>query len=241
MSLPDKLSVITVVKNGACLLEETIVSVIAQKTTTAIDYLVVDGGSTDGTVDVIRKYADQISWWTSEQDNGIYDAMNKGWAAAADDSFVLFLGAGDKIVALPGSMSRYSRYDVVYGSVMMGEKTVFNPRADFHLKLYNSLHHQALLVNKALHPAPPFNCRYPLYADFDFNQRMKKSGVNFVFDPQFTGYARTGGVSDRQCFAESLRIISANFGILWAALAFTGYYAMKIVPFLKRLRPFREL
>ncbi len=238
MSLSDKLSVITVVKNGACLLEETIVSVIAQKTSTAIDYLVVDGGSTDGTLEIIKKYANQISWWSSEQDNGIYDAMNKGWAAAADDSFVLFLGAGDKIIALPGSMSRYSRLDVVYGSVMMGEKTVFTPRADFHLKLYNSLHHQALLVNKALHPAPPFNCSYPLYADFDFNQRMKKSRVNFVFDPQFTGYARTGGVSDRQCFAESLRIVSANFGLLWATLAFTGYYAMKIIPFLRQLRPF---
>ena len=62
----------------------------------------------------------------------------------------------------------------------------------------------------------------------------------FVFDSQLTGYARTGGVSDHQCFAESLRIVTANFGLLWATLAFTGYCAMKIIPFLRRLRPFRE-
>jgi hypothetical protein len=121
----------------------------------------------------------------------------------------------------------------------MGEKTVFKARADYHLKLYNSLHHQALLVNKALHPAPPFNCRYRIYADFDFNQRLKKSGANFVHSPEFFGYARPGGVSDTRNFVESLRIISANYGFLWAALALSGYYAMKFFPFLNRLRPYR--
>lgn len=240
MSSSSKLSVITVVKDAANLLEETIQSVIAQKAKTEFDYLVVDGGSTDGTLEVIKKYADQITWWGSEQDNGIYDAMNKGWAAAADDCFVLFLGAGDKIIALPDTMNRYSPRDVVYGSVMLGEKRIFIPRADFHLKLYNSLHHQALLVNKALHPAPPFNCCYMLYADFDFNQRLMKNGANFAFDPKFLCYARPGGVSDHKCFAESLKVIFSNFGILWAALAFAGYYAMQVVPFLKRLRPVRE-
>ena len=238
MSTVVRISVITVVLNAASYLEETIQSVIEKKTTVDLDYLIIDGGSTDGTVDVIRKYADQISYWTSEPDNGIYDAMNKGWAAAADDSFILFLGAGDRIISLPDTMSCYRLHDVVYGSVRMGEKTVFKARADYHLKLYNSLHHQALLVNKALHPAPPFNCRYRLYADFDFNQRLKKSGANFAYSPNFIGYACPGGVSDRHCFAETLRIISVNYGFFWAALALSGYYAMKVLPFLKRLRPF---
>jgi glycosyltransferase involved in cell wall biosynthesis len=240
MSGMGGISVITVVKNGACHLEETILSVIEKKATAEIDYLVIDGGSTDGTTDIIRKYADQISYWVSEQDNGIYDAMNKGWTAAANDSFILFIGAGDRIVSLPDTMSCYRQNDVVYGSVRMGEKTVFKSRADFHLKLYNSLHHQALLVNKTLHPVPPFNCRYRVYADFDFNQRLKKSGANFAYSPDFIGYARPGGVSDRHCFAESLGIIAANFGFFWSALAISGYYSMKIFPFLKQLRPFRE-
>ncbi len=240
MSKGTRISVVTVVKNGADHLEETILSVIEIKKTADIDLHVIDGDSTDGTIGIIKKYADQISYWVSESDDGIYDAMNKGWAAAADDSFILFLGAGDRIISLPDTMSCFSQKDVVYGDVRMGEKTVFKARADYHLKLYNSLHHQALLVNKALHPNPPFNCCYKTYADFDFNQRLKRGGAHFIYLPKFIGYACPGGVSDRSCFAESVRIIYINYGLLWVALAFAGYYAMKIFPLLKRLRPIRK-
>lgn len=240
MSSDQRITIVTVVKNGVGHLEETILNVIEKKAITEIDHIIIDGGSTDGTTGIIKKYADHISYWVSEPDSGIYDAMNKGWAAAADNSFILFLGAGDRILSLPDTMGRYGQKDVVYGQVRMGEETVFKSRADFHLNLYNSLHHQALLVNKALHPAPPFNCRYRLYADFDFNQRLKKIGANFIHSPDFIGYAFPGGVSDRRCFAESLDIISSNVGFLWSALAFTGYYAMKFFPFLKRLRPVQD-
>lgn len=240
MSVNGKISVITVVKNGAGHLEETILSVIKNMATTEIDYIIIDGGSTDGTTDIIKKYADHVSCWVSEPDNGIYDAMNKGWAAVVDNNFILFLGAGDRIISLPDTMNCYHQNDVVYGSVRMGENKVFKARADYHLKLYNSLHHQALLVNKALHPIPPFDCRYRLYADFDFNQRLLKSGAHFVYSPDFIGHARPDGVSDRPCLNESLRIISKNFGILWSTLALSGYYGMKFFPFLKRLRPIQE-
>ncbi len=240
MNCTGRISIVTVVKNGASLLEETILSVIKNMATTEIDFIIIDGESTDGTIDIIKKYADYILYWISEPDSGIYDAMNKGWEAAAENSFILFLGAGDKIISLPGNMSCYRPKDVVYGAVRMGERTTFKPRSDFHLKLYNSLHHQALLVNKALHPAPPFNCSYLVYADFDFNQRLLKCGVHFVYSPGLIGYALPGGVSDRHCFDETWRIISNNFGFLWATLAISGYYAMKAFPFLKRLRPFQE-
>lgn len=235
-----RISVITVVKNDACYLEETILNVIGKKTSAEIDHLIIDGGSTDGTVDIIKKYSDNISYWISEADGGIYNAMNKGWAAAADNSFIMFLGAGDRIISLPRDMGCYLQNDVVYGNVRMGEKIIFNSRSDFHLNLYNSLHHQALLVNKTLHIIPPFNSRYRLYADFDFNQRLKKNGANFVYSPEFAGYARPGGVSDQQCFKESLDIISINFGVMWALLAFSGYYAMKVLPFLRRFRSLQE-
>ncbi len=240
MNSTGKISIITVVKNEACHLAETILSVIEKKVTADIDLLVIDGGSTDGTLDVIHKYADHISYWVSESDDGIYDAMNKGWTVAADGSFILFLGAGDRIISLPDTMGCFSQKDVVYGDVRMGQKTVFKARADYHLKLYNSLHHQALLVNKALQPDPPFNCCYKTYADFDFNQRLKKSGAHFIYLPKFVGYARPGGVSDRHCFAESLHVITGNFGFVWASVAFLGYYAMIFFPFLKRLRPYQE-
>jgi len=161
MNSEFRISIITVVKNGAGHLEETILSVIEKKAKIGIDYIIIDGGSTDGTTELIEKYADQISFWVSEQDKGIYDAMNKGWAAAADDSFILFLGAGDRIVSLPADMASFLINDVVYGSVRMGENTFFKARSDFHLNMYNSLHHQALLVNKSLHPPPPLQLSLP--------------------------------------------------------------------------------
>jgi glycosyltransferase involved in cell wall biosynthesis len=241
MSDKQRISIITVVKNGADQLEETIVNVIGLKATVNIDYIIIDGGSTDGTTDIILKYTDHISYWVSEPDGGIYDAMNKGWAAAADDSFILFLGAGDMIISLPDIINCCHQKDVIYGSVHIGEKRIFKSRADFHLNLYNSLHHQALLVNKALNPAPPFNCRYRIYADFDFNQRLKKNGAHFIHSADLIGYAYPGGVSDRCCFSESLHIIYSNVGFFWSAMAFAGYYAMKFFPFLKRFRPIQEV
>lgn len=236
-----RLCVITVVRDGAPFLEATILSVLEQKERVDLDYIVIDGGSTDGSVDIIRRYADRLLFWVSESDRGVYDAMNKGWAAAGEDSSILFLGAGDRIVSLPDDMDRFGARDVVYGMVRMGEDRVFHPRGDFHLKMYNSLHHQALLVPKALHPAPPFDLRYRVYADFDFNQRLAKSGARFVYSPQLIGYARPGGVSDRSRFAETLRIVYRNSGILWAALAVSGYYAMKFFPLMRRLRPIRGI
>jgi glycosyltransferase involved in cell wall biosynthesis len=237
----SKISVITVVRNAARHLEETIQSVMDKKTKFKLDYLIIDGGSTDGTVDIIKGYSSQITYWVSELDSGIYDGMNKGWAAAAAGSFILFLGAGDRLISLPDTMDCYGCNDVLYGNVLMGENKVFTARAGYHLKLYNSLHHQALLVNKACHPAAPFNTHYMLYADFDFNQRLMKSGVRFIYSPQLLSYAYPGGLSDKQNFPESLRIIRKNFGVIWMLLALEGKIAMKVFPLLKRLRPLREV
>jgi len=241
MNSAARISVITVILNAASHLEETIQSVIEKKTTVDLDYLIIDGGSTDGSVDIIRSYAGQISYWVSERDSGIYDAMNKGWAAASADSFILFLGAGDRLVALPDNMDDYALNDVVYGNVLMGNNSVFTARTGFHLKLYNSLHHQALLVNKACHPGVPFNTSYRRYADFDFNQRLMKSGARFIYSPQFIAYAHPGGLSDQHCFSESLRIIRNNYGIFWVLVALGGRTAMKIFPLLKKLRPVRDV
>lgn len=241
MSTSGAISVVTVVKNDASHLEETILNVIEKKAKIEIDFIVIDGGSTDGTTEIITKYSDHISYWVSEEDNGIYDAMNKGWAVAAENSFILFLGAGDKIISLPDSLNSYLYDDVIFGSVVMGKKAIFTSRADFHLCLYNSLHHQALLVNKAHHPAAPFNTQYKIYADFDFNQRLKKSGAHFVHSIDFIGYARPGGVSDKRHFTESLNIVNKNFGLLWVILALLSYSATKIFPFLNRLQPIQNV
>ncbi|WP_219995008.1 glycosyltransferase family 2 protein [Thermodesulfovibrio sp. Kuro-1] len=87
------ITVITVVLNGEKYLEQTIQSVINQ-TYPNVEYIIIDGGSTDGTLDIIKKYEDYIDYWVSEKDRGIYDAMNKGVKVALG-SWIGFLGSGD--------------------------------------------------------------------------------------------------------------------------------------------------
>jgi glycosyltransferase involved in cell wall biosynthesis len=91
-----KLSIITINKNNAAGLEKTIQSVVAQ-TFSDFEYIVIDGASDDGGVDVIKKYADNITYWVSEPDAGIYNAMNKGIRAARGD-FCLFLNSADYLI-----------------------------------------------------------------------------------------------------------------------------------------------
>ena len=89
-----KISIITVVQNGAKTIEQTIQSVIGQSYP-EIEYIIIDGGSDDGTKDIIRKYEDHLSYWVSEQDGGIYDAMNKALSHVSGD-VVNFLNASDE-------------------------------------------------------------------------------------------------------------------------------------------------
>lgn len=88
-----RISVITVVWNDVTHIEDTILSVLGQ-TYKDIEYIIIDGGSTDGTVDIIKKYADRLAYWCSEKDGGIYPAMNKGVSHATGE-WVNFMNSGD--------------------------------------------------------------------------------------------------------------------------------------------------
>lgn len=205
----NRITVIIAVYNGKNHIEDTIKSVIDQPT--AIDLIIIDGGSNDGTVDVINRYKEDLYAFTSEPDDGIYDAFNKGWNLAHPDSFILYLGAGDKLMKLPGADS-LKKADVVYGKVIWNENRVFKSKTGFILKLGNTLHHQSLLVKKTLHPVSPFDTRYSLYADFDFNQRLYKRNIKFLYDDAFLSYALPDGVTANLDERQSLQIVKKNYG-----------------------------
>ena len=114
------ISIVTVSYNAVKDIEKTILSVLNQ-TYPNIEYIIIDGGSTDGTLDIIKKYEDKISYWVSEPDKGIYDAMNKG-TLKATGVWLNFMNAGDTfynehVLEKVFKDNDWSDADVIYGNV----------------------------------------------------------------------------------------------------------------------------
>ena len=152
-----KVSIITVVYNGIEFLEETIKSVIAQ-TYPNIEYIIVDGGSKDGTLDIIKKYEAHITKWISEPDKGIYDAKNKGIDLATGD-WQNFLNAGDSFVSNDVLEKIFTtnleNITLVYGDIIAirenGQKLNVNAielKDDNSIKKGMKVCHQAIFYNK---------------------------------------------------------------------------------------------
>lgn len=118
MDRKTKLSIITINFNDKSGLQETVGSVVNQ-TFNDIEYILIDGGSTDGSVEVIKEYDKRINYWVSEPDNGIYDAMNKGIAKATGE-YCLFLNSGDCLVdydVLQKLFANNFNEDIIYGNL----------------------------------------------------------------------------------------------------------------------------
>ena len=120
MQLQPTFSIITITYNAVRLVEQTLLNVLSQSYPN-IEYIVIDGGSTDGTVDIIRRYESGLAYWVSEPDKGIYDAMNKGLQKATGD-YVWFINAGDTLCSSDTVQSIVSKLqkrkvlpDIIYG------------------------------------------------------------------------------------------------------------------------------
>ncbi len=153
MRLPDsslpRLSIITVVRNDARGLVRTLVSVAAQNYANR-QVILIDGGSTDGTLETIRQHAAAIDIWVSEPDEGIYHAMNKG-VVLADGEWMLFMNSGDEFAGADALSSAIAatgpEIDVVYSDWLYREDDSL-AKADL---LRMNVRHQSVLYRKSLH------------------------------------------------------------------------------------------
>jgi glycosyltransferase involved in cell wall biosynthesis len=149
-----KLSVITINRNNAGGLEKTIRSVIGQ-TFTGFEYIVIDGNSGDGSAGIIKQYADKISYWVSEPDTGIYNAMNKGIKKARGD-YCLFLNSGDYLInhkTLAEVLSRADGgADIYYADCVLsdGKISVYPEKLDVNYLIKGPISHQNALMRRSL-------------------------------------------------------------------------------------------
>lgn len=220
------LTIITVVYNNVRDIERTIKSVICQ-TYPYIEYLIIDGNSTDGTVDVIKRYAEHISEWISEPDKGIYDAMNKGLGRATGD-YVLFMNSGDEIYAedtvaqvfasAPDADIYYGEtemYDADWQSIGLRRHAIppqFNWRS---FRFGMNISHQAIYIRRSI--AGRYDPRYQLSADIDWIIRAAKKANKVVNTRRLVAKYLVGGMSKKrhwQSLKERFCIFTKHYGLL---------------------------
>lgn len=235
-----EITLITVCFNSVLDLENTFIKTLDLKYNN-LRYIVIDGNSKDDTLELLKRYEEKFEQkgikykWISEPDKGIYDAMNKGWRLATEDSYIVYLGAGDYIVELP-NINEILLNDIVFGNVRLGKNRVFKSRIDYRLRFCNTIHHQALLIKKKIHIEPPFNIKYKIYADFDFNQRLLKMGYNFYYSTNFIAYALPGGISEKLNIKETIEVSKKNFGLLTSNLLYFYLIVQKIKGIFRRIK-----
>lgn len=203
----SKISVITVCFNAESTIEETILSVVNQSYTN-IEYIIIDGGSTDGTLDVIKRYEKYIDFFVSEPDKGIYDAMNKGVLAATGD-WINILNSGD-VYADNNSLSNAisiesSEIDIIYGNSIERDSknsTIKHASEDVTLlEMYPIYRHGSSLVRSEVHKSHLFDLKrtdlnYAL--DWEMIHRLYVEGYVFKKAPFIIESYMLDGVSNHQ-------------------------------------------
>lgn len=194
-----KISIITVCKNSEQFLSETIVSVIQQQYKN-IEYIVIDGKSTDSTTAIIRQYEQYIHYWISEEDKGMYDAINKGLKQATGD-YILVLNSDDilahkNIIEAVVKEIQMQRFDYYYGNIIKLKEGKYKK-----VRLFNVTYNQLLLsTHGTFAPHPGFfisrqlneqlqgyNLTYKYASDYDYILRaLNTNGVKGKYMNLFT-------------------------------------------------------
>jgi glycosyltransferase involved in cell wall biosynthesis len=220
------LSIITIVYNNVRDIERTLLSVLNQSYA-HIEYIVVDGASNDGTLEIIQRYQDGLAKVVSEKDTGIYDAMNKGLALASGD-YVLFMNSGDELYA-PDTVEKVFATapdaDIYYGETEMyneawqsiGKRRHSVPEK-FTWRSFRfgmTISHQAIYIRRSL--TEPYDRQYQLSADIDWILTATKKAKNTVNVPGYVAKYLVGGMSKkrhRESLKERFAIFTKHFGLI---------------------------
>lgn len=237
--IDSKITVAIVVFNRVKTLGDTLQS-IAEQDYKNIEVIVIDGGSTDGTIDVIKKYNSLITYSVSEQDNGIYDAMNKALDKATGD-WILFMGSDDKFYSknvLRQIVSKLKKNAVNIG--MVAKSDDMNIEGGFPLAKYrvsfNNPCQQGIFYPKVAYSNFRFNLKYKIFSDWDYNIRIFCKYPVHYFKDVISIYCVEGissCVKDYDFLNDREKIIKDNYSALQKLI----YIFMKLLRlFLDKVR-----
>jgi glycosyltransferase involved in cell wall biosynthesis len=249
-------SIVTVVRNGEAHLEEAIRSVLAQDYGN-IEYIVVDGGSTDATLEIVRRYDDRIDYWVSEPDAGIYDAMNKGIALATGELIGL-LNADD--VYLEGAVSRvveaalaHPEAGVFHGDMTLlrqnGFEELRRPRLvkrEYRPYLMPVNHPTVFVRSRCYAECGTFDTSYRTAADFDLMLRfLYDCRIGFHHLDLTLARMREGGESgcySRRTYEDIVKILKKRNRPSGEILRFKAWYSwLLLMQYSKRFRLVRAV
>lgn len=217
-----KISIVTITYNSEATVEETIKSVVSQDYDN-LEYLIIDGGSKDHTLDIVNKYRDKIAVVVSEPDKGISDAFNKGIARATGE-IIGIINSDDFL--MPGALSTISDHydptvDVYSGNVMFwnqdtGDEYSSTPEISFDkLKLQYGVAHPARFIRKdAYEKYGMYGLMFRYNMDIDLLCRFYKNGAKFIHIDKDLAKFRMGGTTADRVYKkkEDYRLFVENFG-----------------------------
>lgn len=243
-SINTKITVITVVRNREQTLENTILSVLNQ-TYGNIEYIVIDGASTDNTVQIIKQYDEQVRRgkypnvefkWISEPDNGMYDAMNKGISMTTGE-WLNFMNSDDtfssnNIIDLLAQQGYFKKKGcIVYGNRFtkdVEKNLLVEQKASKEFWRGCSVFHQACFICSTLHKANLYDKKYMTAGDYDFFYKMQNQGVKFIYAPFNICIFSQGGVSSSPAHTEEVVVAlkkNNTKNVFWGMFVF--YYGNK--------------
>lgn len=227
------ISILTVVYNDKSI-EDTIKSVVPFLNED-VEYIVVDGGSTDGTKEIIQKYKEYINTFISEPDNGIYDAMNKG-VSLAKGKFIFHLNAGDFLLNLPLHEIKQLNEDIVAISypLYIDGNNIIKPTYNWKINYKSSIHHQGTFYRKEI---VSYNLKYKTFADLDLNQRIYRAGMKVVTrnEPIVSNHLSGGISSNGSQRRELYSLIYQKSGLIYLFVSFLESFFNKIVRTVKKV------
>lgn len=200
--MKQKVSIITITYNNLDGLKRTRESVISQ-TYEDYEWIVIDGGSTDGTREFLQEHAEEMSYWCSEKDKGVYNAQNKGTSQASGD-YCIYMNAGDSFYdkdVLKNVFSEVHEEDILYGDWAQvfpnGKKKYIEPgnSVDYAFFFVDNICHQAMFIKTSLLKESPYDETYRLYADWAKWTEFAYKGKTFKYIHQRICYFMMDGMS----------------------------------------------